>query len=591
VNTIRVLYAEDNRADRDLTQRHFEMHAPEIQLETVPTGEACLDRLGRTAFDLLLLDNHLPDMEGTDVLASLAKANLQLPVVVVTAAGDEDLVVRLIQLGASDYVAKQGDYLDELPAIVRATWTEYQRTSHRNRAARRQQRRVLYIERNPADIDLTCAVLAEQAPYLTVQVARSSHDALAKMSAGNVDLVLTDLRMQDLTAIELLREMRHRGLSIPVVVVTGRGHESNAVAALKLGAYDYVVKREGYLTQLPHVLENAINRFEIEHLNRRLETELEERRRAEAEGAQLAERLQQAQKLDALGRLAGGVAHDFNNLLTVIMGEIDLVLADLPEDVPARANLADAQRCAQRAASLTRQLLAFSRRQILQPQILDLNTLVAESATMLRRLLGEDVVLVTLLGEGLGRVKADPIQIDQVIMNLSVNARDAMPTGGRLSIQTQNVTVRSDDAERHAPVPPGAYVTLEVRDTGHAIDAATLPRIFDPFFTTKEQGRGTGLGLATVYGIVKQSNGWIRVDSVLGQGSAFTVYLPRVDAIATAVEPSPADGPLPAGCETILLVEDEESVRGLSAQVLRRCGYHVLEAANGADALLVSEKW
>ena len=586
---IRVLYAEDSRADCDLTQQHFEATAPDILLESVATGQECLERLSRVTYDALLLDNHLPDMDGADVLAGIAAANVALPVVVVTATGGEELVVRLVRLGAWDYVPKDGDYIEQLPTILRASVAEFRRR-RRGRAARRSQRHILYVERHAGDIDLTLAHVAEHAPHLTFVVVRSSNEALAKLASISIDLVLTDLRMPDLNALELLREMRHRGVAVPLVVVTGRGDENAAVAALKLGAYDYLVKRDGYLTQLPHAIDNAIDRCENEHLTRRLEMELAERRRVEAEGAHLADQLQQAQKLDALGRLAGGVAHDFNNLLTVIIGQVDLVLSETGDNQGMRNSLLDVRRCAERAAALTSQLLAFSRRQILQPRILDLNAAVLDSVSMLRRVLGEDIELVTHLAPDLGRVRADPAQIGQVVLNLAVNARDAMPTGGRLTVTTANGVVSDDNADR-VGVLPGVYVTLAVRDTGHAIAPETLPRIFEPFFTTKTEGHGTGLGLSTVYGIVKQSDGWIAVDSVVGQGTTFTIYLPRTDGRPAAVDDPTRDTVLIPGTETILLVEDEDSVRRLAARVLRTCGYHVIEAGGAGDALRASEGW
>ena len=299
---------------------------------------------------------------------------------------------------------------------------------------------------------------------------------------------------------------------------------------------------------------------------------------------QLEEQLHQSQKMEAIGRLAGGIAHDFNNLLTVMSGYTALSLATLRPGDPLLSNLTEVKRAAERAASLTQQLLAFSRKQILQPRVLDLNEVVAHTDRMLRRLIGEHIELSIVLTPDLWRIKADPHQLGQILVNLAVNARDAMPEHGCLTIETANVQIDSTYAENHA-VAPGPYVMLAVSDTGCGMDADTLSNIFEPFFTTKETGMGTGLGLATVYGIVKQSGGHIWVYSELTHGTTFKVYLPRTSAPGEVLaEPSPA-AKLPRGNEAILLVEDDSHVRQLAADILNSYGYCVVEAANGQEAL------
>jgi two-component system cell cycle sensor histidine kinase/response regulator CckA len=267
-----------------------------------------------------------------------------------------------------------------------------------------------------------------------------------------------------------------------------------------------------------------------------------------------------------------------------------LILLDIREDDPLRSSINDIRAAAQRAADLTRQLLAFSRRQLLQPRVLDLNALIRESTKMLKRVLGEDIELVTVLEPHLARVNADPGQIDQVIVNLAVNARDAMPQGGRLTIETQNVVIGEHDAQKHASLQPGDYVMMAISNSGHAIDPGILPHIFEPFFTTKERGEGTGLGLSMVYGIVKQSGGWIWVYSEPGHGTSFKIYLPRVDKPVPSAEEKHVDIESQRGNETVLVVEDEESVRKLTCQALRTYGYHVIEAASGGEALLACER-
>lgn len=303
----------------------------------------------------------------------------------------------------------------------------------------------------------------------------------------------------------------------------------------------------------------------------------------------LEDQLRQSQKMEAVGRLAGGIAHDFNNLLTVIKGYSELMLDDLDSADPLRHEVDEVKKAADRAASLTRQLLAFSRQQVLAPKILDLNVVVHNMDKLLHRLLGEDVDLFTVLEPGLGRVKADPGQIEQVLMNLAVNARDAMPQGGKLTVETANVDLDETYVRDHAAVKPGSYVMIAVSDTGTGMPEKVKSRIFEPFFTTKEVGKGTGLGLSTVYGIIKQSGGYIWVYSEVGRGSTFKVYLPRVDALAE-IPITRSLQPARHGSETVLLVEDEEGVRALVRQVLHKHGYNVLEARHGGEALLMCER-
>ena len=308
------------------------------------------------------------------------------------------------------------------------------------------------------------------------------------------------------------------------------------------------------------------------------------------EWEQLDEQFSQARRLEVVGRLAGGVAHDFNNLLLVILGHCDLLLNLLGLQQGARHQIEQIKKSGERAASLTQQLLAFSRRQILQPKVLDLNAIVSNVEQMLRRVIGEDIRLTTRLGADLGSVEVDPGQMDQVIMNLAINARDAMPDGGELIIATEISTFEGPSNVGGIAIRPGAYVMLRVTDSGVGMDAETKARIFEPFFTTKEVGQGTGLGLATVYGIVKQSGGYIFVDSEVGRGSTFTVYLPQVaPAPAQSADEAKSDA-TPAGSETVLLVEDDAMVRDLLRNVLRSQGYTILEASTGPEALQVSER-
>lgn len=299
----------------------------------------------------------------------------------------------------------------------------------------------------------------------------------------------------------------------------------------------------------------------------------------------LEEQLRQAQKMEAIGRLAGGVAHDFNNLLTVILGYSELLLTLSPATDPNRSIIADIHHAGERAATLTRQLLAFSRKQVLAPQLLDLNEVIGNTEKMLRRLIGEDIALTTVLAPRLRQVRIDPGQMEQVILNLAVNARDAMPRGGRLTVETRNIKIGSEGLPRHPDRKPGNYVRLAITDTGSGMTPEVQARLFEPFFTTKEPGHGTGLGLATVFGIVKQSEGHISVYSEVGVGTAFEILFPAV-ADAARSEPSRSGlAPVRFGHETVLLVEDEEPVRKIARLALESHGYHVIEAHLGAEAL------
>ena len=360
--------------------------------------------------------------------------------------------------------------------------------------------------------------------------------------------------------MDLLRrkhKLEHHGLQM----LTARGREISVVGNIvgDFDEHDTLTEVRGYLID-----ETALRDMESQFL--------------------------QAQKMEAIGLLAGGVAHDFNNLLSAILGHTEFAASEVGPDHPVHEDLQSIRKAGERAATLTRQLLAFSRRQILQPVILDLNTTVKELEKMLRRLIGENIDLVAVLSKDLGRVKADAGQIEQVIVNLAVNARDAMPHGGRLALETSNVDIGVQYAREHLGALPGPYVLLAVTDSGCGMSEQTMSRIFEPFFTTKPEGKGTGLGLSTVYGIVKQSGGNICVYSEVGKGTTFKVYFPRIDAeVAGAHRRAAAELASPHGNETILLVEDDDGVRALCKRILEGKGYSVIESRTGEGALRVSE--
>jgi len=420
--------------------------------------------------------------------------------------------------------------------------------------------RVLIVEDSDTDAELMVRALRQagfEPDHHRVETAAAMRAALDGQAW---DVVLSDYSLPGFDAMGALALLRDAAPDVPFIVVSGSVGEDTAVAAMQAGAADYVMKDrlQRLASAVTRAIEGAVGR--------------RERRRLE-------EQLAHSQRMEAVGRLAGGIAHDFNNVLTAVLGSIELLLLDEPPGRPHREELDIIRDAATRAKDLIRQLLAFSARQVLQPAVVDLNRLVRDVAKMLRRLIGEDIKLETLLAPELGAVRVDAGQMEQVLVNLAVNARDAMPEGGRLTIKTDNV-----DAG-------GSQVLLHVSDSGVGMDEEVQAHLFEPFFTTKPRGKGSGLGLATVYGIVRQSGGHIAVDSAPGRGATFRVYLPRVEAPLDPTDrPRPVTAPA-AGSETILLVEDEHLVRLLARKVLERAGYRVLVAAGGAEALELAERY
>ena len=404
-------------------------------------------------------------------------------------------------------------------------------------------------------------------------------------SAGEVPVTISVLKSLD-RATEFLNRLNHILLGLGIISVLAGGtlvflisHNftkplSNLVSgvhALNEGNYDYPLEKNG-----------GDEVGEVTSAFDRMRANL---RNTLAEQKQLEDKLRQAHKMEAVGRLAGGVAHDFNNLLTVIRGNSDLLLDRISADPLQQKYLEQIQKASDRAVSMTRQLLAFSRMQVLQPRVLDLNITISEMNKMIPRLIGEDIEFSFLAAPKLATVLADPGQIEQVFLNLAVNARDAMPNGGKLTVRTENVIMNEMEARKRPPMPTGEYVLLAVSDSGHGMDAETKARIFEPFFTTKEVGKGTGLGLATVYGIVKQTGGFIWVESAPGQGATFEIYLPSSTKRAASSGGENAPKSIPGGNETILVVEDETGVRELASEFLKTGGYTVLVASDGVAAL------
>lgn len=428
---------------------------------------------------------------------------------------------------------------------------------------------ILHLEDDPNDAALVRSTLSAEGISCVTACVHTREDFVAALARGGIDIVLSDFSLPAFDGLSAIAIAHAAHPDLPVILVSGTLGEEQAIDSLKNGATDYVLKTR--LARLAPAVRRAMQEVGARAERRRLEAQLIE-----------------AQKMEVVGQLAAGVAHDFNNVLAVIYGYCEWALSKLADDTPVRKYVQEIQHAAERAAGLTRQLLVFSRKQTVQPLVLDLDEVVTDLETMLRRLIDENVEMTIVPGQHIGRVKADSGYIGQVLMNLVVNARDAMPKGGQLTIKTGNVTLDDDYASTHAGVTAGDYVMLSVGDTGTGMTEEVRARLFEAFFTTKPKGKGTGLGLATCQTIVQQSGGHIGVASEMGKGSTFEVYLPRVDHPLSVAARTVETRPLARGTETLLVVEDDPSVRHLARGVLEAQGYEVLSASNGQEALHVA---
>jgi len=426
---------------------------------------------------------------------------------------------------------------------------------------------ILLIDDDPQAQALIEMALIDAHFERRIEVATTAAAGLERIKTGEHDIYLVDQRLPDGTGIDLIRLAKDLGTDKPFILMTGYGSGALDEAALREGAADYVEKH----------LVGA-------HLERSIRYALRDWQASRALHDR-EEQLRQSQKMEAIGRLAGGVAHDFNNLLTAIIGYTDMIGERTDVDAATAREVREIRHAADRGAALTRQLLAFSRKQFLNPTVININESVAGLLHMLPRLIGDHIQTDARLGTGLGFVKADASQIEQVIVNLVLNARDAMPTGGHVTIETANLSMTDDHLEAEGlTLEPGPYVTLAITDTGIGMDEATRAHAFEPFFTTKGKGKGTGLGLATVYGIIDQSGGGIAMRSAPGRGTSIRIYLPVTTA--SPVPERPQIAPLATeGTETLLLVEDNDAIREISARALRRRGYTVYEARNAEEAI------
>jgi len=562
---IRVLLIEDNPGDARLVREMLvETGGNRFNLEHVERISQGLTRLSQEDFQVILLDLSLPDGHGLETVDRVCNVARHIPVLVLTGLYDETLAIRAVQEGAQDYLVKGQMDGNLLRRAIRYA-TERKRVEEALRESEERYRNILDTIEDG---------------YFEVNIA------------GNFTFFNNSLqKMLGYSKEEMMGMNNREYMDKEMAKKVYRGFNQIYTTGEPLKTFDYEIIRKDGIKRIIEGSISLIRNGKGEPIGfRGITRDITERKQAEQEKAALEEQFRQSQKMEAIGSLAGGVAHDFNNLLTIIKGNSQLSLTEMKADDPLRENIEEIDKASDRAATLTRQLLAFGRRQILEMRVLDLNTTLRDLEKMLRRIIGEDVELVTFMAEDLGNIKVDPGQMEQVIMNLAVNARDAMPKGGKLTIETTNVELDEEYARKYISVKPGSYVMLSISDTGMGMAPEVKGRIFEPFFTTKEKGKGTGLGLSTVYGIIKQSGGNIWVYSEPSQGTTFKIYFPRVDEPLNEVGKKGVEEELPRGNETILLVEDEEEVRKLAAQVLMKQGYKVLEAPHGNDALLVCKQ-
>jgi two-component system cell cycle sensor histidine kinase/response regulator CckA len=425
--------------------------------------------------------------------------------------------------------------------------------------------RALIIEDSQNDCDLLLGTLSRGGYEVAHKRVCNVATLGALLEDGPWDIVISDYSMPGFKGTDALAMVRAKGLDVPFVFLSGTIGEEIAVNAMRAGAQDYVIK--GKAARLLPAIQRELREAELRR-----------------ERKQIEQRVRQLEKFEALGKLAGGVSHDFNNVIGAIMGWAELGLDRVPSDSPEGKLFRNIREQATRAAGLTRQLLAYARRQVLEPKNINLNQMVNETTTLLQKTIGEQIEVKMMLEPNLHVTRADPSQIEQVIMNLCFNARDAMPKGGHLLIETRNIELDSHYCERRADAQPGRYIQLSVSDTGVGMDPATMERIFEPFFTTKEIGKGTGLGLATVLGIVKQHGGFVDAYSELGKGTAFRVYLPASEGPADPLH-YVDDVPVRGGTETILVAEDHDGMREMAREILESLGYHLLLARDGEEAV------
>jgi PAS domain S-box-containing protein len=556
---LRVLIVEDSALDAELVVSELRRGGYDVAYTRVETAQAMAEALAGATWDVVVSDHELPGFSGPAALALLQASRLDIPFIVISGRIGEELAVSSLKAGADDFLIK-GQLARLIPVIERerrevGERREYQRAEEALRRSEAQYRSLV-----------DGAVFGIYRATIDGRFVTANPALVAMLGCASVDeLIGTGLQrlfVDPAVPADLARRSRERSHFA--------GEE--ALWRRKSGA-NIRVRLSGRLIDA-HDASPALFEVIVEDVT---------------EQHRLHEQLRQAQKMEAIGQLAGGVAHDFNNMLTAILGYSELLQEQIGPDKPIGRDLKQIQAAAERAADLTRQLLAFSRKQVLAMTAVNLSDVVQRVEPMLRRLLGERITIVTDLADDLGAVTADASQLEHLLINLAVNARDAMPHGGELRFTTVKATLDAAFAEQHPGSAAGRYNAVRVTDGGTGMPADVKAQIFEPFFTTKERGQGTGLGLAAVYGTVKQFGGYIDVESEPGRGTSFTIYLPQVESV---VAPAPAERPVssPVGHETILLVEDESSVRAFAKITLQRFGYHVIEADCGERALEVLMK-
>ena len=588
---VRILNLEDNCEDSELIRSRLKAEGVECELLRVDTETDYQRALEQGGFDLIIADFSISSFNGSRGLELARRHQPEIPLLVFSGSLDEEAAIKNLKNGAVDYILKERPA--RLVAAVRRALREadVQRQRKRAEKARCESEAQLRLmtETIAEAQDITERRQAEQALLESEenyrQIVELAMEGVWVIDAGS-RTTFVSRRMAEMIGYSVA-EMIGKSL----LEFMGDGPQpaaENSVERCRRGMRDLVEltlqTKDG--KDVPVLFSTApLPRKEGQYVGAlALVSDITDRKTLE-------EQFRQAQKMEAVGRLAGGVAHDFNNLLMVISGYSGQLIKELDVRDPMRGQVIEINKAGQRAAELTQQLLAFSRKQTTQPKILDLNRVVRDVEKMLRRLIGEDIELVTVLNPELGTVMADPGQMSQVLMNLAVNSRDAMPNGGRLMIETSNIDLDDTYTKEQPEIRPGPYVQLTVGDSGTGMDAETRAHLFEPFFTTKKAGEGTGLGLPIVYGVVRQAGGFIWVNSTPGEGTAFKIYLPKVEEAVEAEEAmKPAAGTL-SGTETILVVEDQPELRKLAQTVLRRLGYKVLDAANPAEALLHSGRY
>lgn len=549
-STLRVLLVDDDPLWQRLIVAWLgRLRHPSFVVESGDSYADGLERLLHGTYDACIVDHQLGlGPTGFELLCEARRAGCDIPILLLTADGEDTLDVTALRAGAADYLEK-ASLTEGLTGRAIRYAVERGRSLEALRQSEARYRSVF-----------------EHAPH---GMCRSSNHRFTSVNPALVSMLGYESE-QDLMSIDIARNL-----------FSAQGAFEQAFAdVLRTGSikdFETEWRRKDGRTIMVRLSVRLLSTPQDGiWIHECIVEDITEQRRLEAQ-------FRQAQKMEAVGRLAGGIAHDFNNLLTAILGYAELLRDQLPDEGAGR-DLSEIQRAGTRAADLTRQLLAFSRKQVMKPIVCDLNEVVDRACGMLRRVIGEDVRLSANLSATPVWINADPGQIEQVLMNLVVNARDAMPEGGSLTIATSTFVVDSSQTRRYNPMPASTYALLSVTDTGCGMDQETLSHLFEPFFTTKPRGKGTGLGLATAYGIVKQSSGFIWADSTVGTGTTFRTYLPLVSKPVDVATADSASMPPQRGAETILLVEDESSVRKLAGQVLKRHGYEVVEAASGDEA-------